>query len=409
MPLTALKCENLKPADKDRIVSDGDGLFLNVRVSGRKQWQFRFRWEGRQKKLILGDYPTVPLKAAREMRAAYRAALARGEDPRGTNTEVYGPKTFGQVADLWFQKERQRWTPSFQKRVWSRVERDLLPTLGDKPVATVTRRDIIDALRAIEDRGAIETARRTGGYVRGILAFALSEEWVEANPATDLTTSLKPKPKVKHNPRLTEAELPTLFGKLADYHGEETRIALKLVLHTFVRTKELVGKKDEGIRAVTADELDFDRMVWRIPAKRMKRRVDHMVPLTETTAGLFRELLDRVQPGQPLLNMSNNTMLFAMYRMGYHTKATVHGFRSTASTILNECGLWRPDVIEMQLSHIENDKVRAAYNAAEYLSERAQMMEWYSALLDGYERKGLAERQPAFEDLLEDPWAGLIG
>nr|WP_232281528.1 integrase arm-type DNA-binding domain-containing protein [Sagittula stellata] len=394
MPLSKLQCDHAKPGDKNYSLADGDGMSLSVRKTGRKVWEFRYRFDGKEERLMMGDYPALPLKSARAMRAQMREALAKGLDPRALDDASFKSKTFSHAAEFWFHKEQDRWSHGFAGRVWNRVARDLLPSLGHTPLTEVTRSDVIAALRSVEDRGAIETARRIGGYARDIFSLAISEEWCDVNPAMDLTKSLKPKPKVRHNPRLKLDQLPEFFNKLNDYEGEEeTRIALKLILHTFVRTKELVGKTDGGVRThgLRAEEVDLVGKVWRIPADRMKMGTEHIVPLTDTTEALFRRLIERAEPGEPLLNMSNNTMIFALYRMGYHTKATVHGFRSTASTALNECGLFRGEVIEKQLSHEEKNEVRAAYNAAEYLNERRTLMHWWSALLDKAEAGGEAE------------------
>ncbi len=404
MPLNPFQCEGATPKEKDYTLTDGDGLILNVRVNGRKVWEFRYRLVGKQKRLILGEFPSVSLKQARTMRTKARKTLDAGGDPRDDDMSEYGPKSFRFAADFWFNNEIDRWSPVFAKRVWNRVERDLMPFLGDMALGDIARRDVLEALRSIEARGSLATARIVGGYARDIFALAISEEWAETNPATELNRSLKPKPKVKHNPRLPESELPGFFSKLAGYHGDRsTVIGLKLVLHTFVRTKELIGKREGGIHvpSVTADELDFNEMLWRIPRDRMKRNIEHIVPLTNTTASLFEELVADAEPGAPLFSMSNNTLIYALYRMGYHTQATVHGLRSTASTILNESAMWRPDVIERQLSHAEGDDVRAAYNAAEYLPERRKMMEWYSDRLNQLERSAIAPHRPK-ENKIDD-------
>lgn len=397
MPLNAMQVKAAKADAKDKLLTDGDGLYLNVRVSGTKQWQFRYRLAGKQKKSILGHYPEVSLKAARDMRDAMRRDLSRGEDPARTDLSEYSAVTFGKMATDWHEKQLNRWSPGHARRVWSRIEGDLLPTLGDRPVAAITRKDVLTALRAVEARGAIDMAKRVGQYATQIFEFALSEEHVEFNPAVNLSKSLSANPPTKHHPRLTDAQLPGFFSKLETYDSNLTRTGLKLILHTFVRTKELLG--------VTEAEIDFEEMLWRIPGERMKRRLDHMVPLTPTSAALFRHLIDLNPSGGRLLPISSNTMIFAMYRMGYHTKATVHGFRSTASTVLNESGLWRSDAIERQLAHVPDDQVRAAYNAALYLAERREMMSWWSDFLNEKEAEGRPVTKAAssvddFEDLL---------
>lgn len=400
MGLTAREVLGAKPGEKDRLLSDGDGLFLHIRTSGAKSWHFRYRLAGKQKRVILGAYPEISLKAARDMRDAMRRDLARGEDPGSTDLAPHMPETFAQMATEWHEKQLNKWSPGHAQRVWSRIENDLLTAFGDRPVAGIKRKDVLDALRAVEARGAIDMAKRVGQYATQIFEYALSEEHIEFNPAVNLSKSLSSNPPTKHHPRLTDAQLPGFFAKLAGYEGDHTRLGLKLVLHTFVRTKELLG--------VTERELDFDDMLWRIPGERMKRRLDHIVPLTPTTKSLFQELIEMNPSGGRLLPISSNTMIFAMYRMGYHTKATVHGFRSTASTVLNESGLWRPDAIERQLAHVPDDQVRAAYNAAQYLAERREMMAWWSDFLNEKEAEGIpAPRRPAIE--ADDDFEDLLG
>lgn len=400
MGLSAREVQAAKPEKKDRLLTDGDGLFLNVRASGTKQWQFRYRLGGKQKKAILGHYPEISLKAARDMRDRMRSDLARGDDPGNTDLSEYKPETFAKMATEWHAKQLNRWSPGHAQRVWSRIENDLLPAFGDRAVSSVKRKDVLDALRAVEARGAIDMAKRVGQYAVQIFDYALSEEHIEFNPAVNLSKSLSANPPTKHHPRLTDAQLPGFFAKLARYEGDHTRLGLKLVLHTFVRTGELLG--------ATEAELDFDAMLWRIPGARMKRGLDHIVPLTPTSKALFEELVEMNPSGGRLLPISSNTMIFAMYRMGYHTKATVHGFRSTASTVLNESGLWRPDAIERQLAHVPDDQVRAAYNAAQYLPERREMMAWWADFLLEKEAEGTPAPRPApvedddFEDLLAD-------
>lgn len=233
----------------------------------------------------------------------------------------------------------------------------------------------------IEKRGALDLTRTIAQYCTRIFAYAIATGHGERNPAMDLRGALKT-PVTKHHAYLKASDLPEYLQKLERYDGEpQTKLALKLLMLTFVRTTEL--------RGMQWDEIDLDKAEWRIPAERIKMKDPHIVPLTPQMIEILRELQKHsgkrkhVFPNQhnPSKFMSENTMLYALYRMGYHSRTTGHGFRATASTILNENG-FMPDVIERQLAHIERNKVRAAYNHAQYLPERRQMMQWWADYLD---------------------------
>jgi len=237
-------------------------------------------------------------------------------------------------------------------------------------------------LRLVEDKGALETARRAMQMCGQIFMYAIATGRAQRNPVPDLRGALK-SPVVKHRSYLKENELPEYLEKLEAYVGDpQTKLALRLLLLTFVRTTEL--------RAAEWGEVDWGKSEWRIPAERMKMRALHIVPLSKQALAVLRELQKLsgnrrfIFPNQhdPATFMSENTMLFALYRMGYRWRATGHGFRSTASTILNENG-FRADVIERQLAHSEQNSVRAAYNHAQYLLERREMMQWWADFLDG--------------------------
>jgi integrase len=224
----------------------------------------------------------------------------------------------------------------------------------------------------VEDRGALEVARRDLQHISHIFRYAIASGRAARNPAADIKGALRPQPRVKHRAALRERDLPEFFAKLQTYDGEEqTRLAIELVVHTFVRTAELRF----------AHKSEFEGDLWRIPAERMKMKREHIVPLSFQAKRILDRLMT-VTSGNVLAPMSENTMLYAMYRMGYHGRATIHGFRGTASTILNESGLWNRDWIERQLAHVPEDKVRSAYNAAEYLPDRRRMMTWYSERLE---------------------------
>jgi integrase len=379
MPLSEAKCRNEKPGDKQKKLSDGGGLYLLVLPSGGKSWRLGYRFQGKQKAVAFGQYPAVSLAAAREKRDEAKRTLAAGNDP-GTAT-VRKAETFEQVARRWHANESAQWVPAHAERVLSRFERDVFPTLGHKTLDAIEPPDVLDVLRQVEARGALDIAKRLRQSISSVFRFAIAEGKARTNPAADVGQALKPKPRVKHMATIKAGELPELLWRISVYDGAHvTRLALLFALHTFVRTNEL--------RFATWSEiegLDGDEPLWRIPAERMKMRREHIVPLTPQAVAILRKAMayrdgPHVFPGQrgP---MSENTLIFALYRMGYHSRQTVHGFRRLASTVLNEAG-FPPDHIERQLAHVEENKIRGAYNSAEWLPGRRRMMGWWSDYLD---------------------------
>jgi integrase len=260
-------------------------------------------------------------------------------------------------------------------------EADAFPKLGSRPIADVTAVELLAAAKKVEKRGAVETAHRLLQVCGQVFSYAIATGRAERNPVSDLRGALQPVQK-SNNAYLKADELPDFLKKLDNYDGQpQTKLALRFLLLTFVRTGEL--------RGAGWKEINFDKAEWRIPAERMKMRDPHIVPLSKQAIAILRELQpltghwSHVFPNQhkPSGCMSENTILYALYRMGYHSRATGHGFRSTASTILNEQG-FNSDVIERQLAHGERNQVRAAYNHAQYLPERRKMMQWWADYLD---------------------------
>jgi integrase len=268
--------------------------------------------------------------------------------------------------------------------VLSSLKADVFPALGTRPIAEIRPPELLDVLRVVEKRGALEVASRLKQRCRAVFRYAIATGRAESDPTRDLDGALKT-PKRENYAALDASELPAYLGKLAAYDGHpQTRLALRLLAYTFVRTTEL--------RAAEWSEFDEGAAEWRIPAARMKMRDEHIVPLSRQSLAVLAEL--RALNGHRryvFMNlvdhekfMSENTMLYAIYRMGYHSRATGHGFRATASTILNEQG-FKSDVIERQLAHAERNKVRAAYNRAQYLPERRKMMQHWADYLDALE------------------------
>lgn len=387
MSLSEAKARNAKPRSKPYKIADGEGLFLLITPSGSKYWRMRYFFGGKEKLLALGVYPEVGLADAREKRALARKTLAAGNDPgeiKKADKRQEGIKrtnAFETIAKEWFQQRENEWAPSYSIRLRRQIERHILPKLGKRPVAEITAPEVLAMLRVIEGRGTLETAHRMMQVTGQVFMYAIATGRAERNPVPDLRGALKT-PIVKHHSCLTESELPDFFEKLEAYDGGlRTKLALRFLLLTFVRSQEQRGAQWK--------EIDWDKAEWRIPAERMKMKELHIVPLSRQAIAVLRELEkltgDRpyVFPNEhnPSTFMSENTMLFALYRMGYHSRATGHGFRSTASTILNEHG-FRADVIERQLAHSERNNVRAAYNHAQYLPERREMMQWWADFLD---------------------------
>jgi integrase len=334
----------------------------------------------------LGVYPEINLADARERRAQARKALAAGNDPAEVKKNakrlqvLKSDNAFEVVAREWYANRKHEWASITAEVVLARLERHLLPKLGYRPVADITAPEVLTVLRAVEDRGTLDTARRVMNICGQIFMYAIATGRAERNPVPDLRGAMKT-PVVTHYSYLKASDLPEFLKKLDTYDGSlQTKLALNLLLLTFVRTNELRGAQ--------WTEIDWDKAEWRIPAERMKMKELHIVPLSTEAIAVLRELQklsgnrQYVFPNQqnPAKFMSENTMLYALYRMGYHSRTTGHGFRSTASTILNEHD-FRADVIERQLAHTERNTVRAAYNHAQYLLERRKMMQWWADYL----------------------------
>ncbi len=354
-----------KPADKAFKLTDGHGLYLLVKPNGGRYWRLDYRFLGKYRTLALGVYPEISLKEAREKQADARKVLRCGIDASEVKREqkqqakAKAEHSFENVAREWHKQNEGRWTHHHAVNVLSSLEREVFPTLGARPVHEIAAPMISVIIKKIEKRDALDVASRILQRVNAVYRYAISTGRATYNPAADLVGSLKTR-KVTHRAALTRAELPEFLKKLDAYDGQPlTRLALKLVVLTFVRSRELRGARWA--------EFDFERAEWRIPAERMKITAEHIVPLSRQVLAVLEELrpltgsYDLMFPNQNNLSrpMSENTLLYAMYRMGYHSKATVHGFRATASTILNEMG-WKADVIERQLAHAERNKVRAA-------------------------------------------------
>lgn len=391
MPLTDIAIRTAKPKDKAYKLYDSGGLYLGIQPNGGKWWRYAYRFGGKRKLLAIGVYPDVSLADARERHAEARKTLAAGNDPSQAKQEakrqaiLNSEITLEAIAREWHQNNLHTWGKKHGANVIKRLEGDIFPKLGKCAINKITAPELLSVLRLVEKRDALDLCRTIAQYCTRIFAYAIATGRAERNPAMDLRGALKT-PVTKHHAHLKAGDLPEYLKKLEAYDGEiQTKLGLKLLLITFVRTTELRGMEWK--------EIDFDKAEWRIPAERMKMKDPHIVPLSKQAIAILRELQTHFgfnkfvfpQTYKPSKIMSENAMLYALYRMGYRSRTTGHGFRATASTVLNENG-FPPDHIERQLAHIERNKVRAAYNHAQYLPERRKMMQWWADYLDGIEK-----------------------
>lgn len=384
-PLTETTIRALKARASSYKVSDGGGLHLLVSSSGSKTWRLAYRFEGRQRCLTLGLYPTLSLGKARKGRELAKDKLREGRDPDANDDDLTSAQTFEEATREWHAAQEARLTQAYARQVFKRIEADLFPDLGDLPIKSISRSQVLAALRKVEERGTLETARRLRQYVGAIFRFTGAADDDVSDPTPMLRGALKSPPRSRHHAALKRQDVGPFLQALDHYEGEKTtRLAIALALHTVVRTTELIGARWSEFEALN----DLDTALWRIPADRMKARREHLVPIAAQSAALLRDLQQITGNSAYLFpgadgrrgHISNNTMLFATYRMGFRGRTTIHGFRSAFSTDANEQG-WPSDHVEMQLAHDERNSVRAAYNAAQYLQGRRELMRWWSARL----------------------------
>jgi integrase len=406
MPLTDTAVRQAKPRDKDYTLNDTDGLSLFVKANGTKSWHFRFVWHGKQPRISLGTYPEITLRDARGLRDESRALVAKGIDPRTHRREqrmeaqANVANVFESVVERWYDFKCDRLASdskrgaAFQLRLY--LNKDILPVLGKLPIIEISRGDVLQVMKRIEQRKALNIARKTRTWLNEIFRFAIAEGLIETNPAADLDIVARLEPPAQHNPILRGDEIKEFMQKLrAATIKEYTRSAIRILLLTGVRTIEL--------RKATIDQFDFDEMLWSVPAdhvKQLRSRVrtesggipPYLVPLSRQAVeevrkvheatGRYRLILpgrhDQTQP------ISDGTINIAIKRMGYQGRLTGHGLRGTLSTALNEMG-YNSDWIEAQLSHAGDNKIRGTYNHAQYVEQRRKMMQEWADYLDGLE------------------------
>jgi integrase len=392
MALTDTAIRKSRPSEKPYKLSDGRGLFLLVQPSGGKLWHYRYSFEGKEKLMAFGPNPDVTLAMARERHQEARRVLESGVDPMAQRkAEKAAAKastegSFQSVAALWLAHWREGVTERHAGYVERRMTADILPALGAKPIEQIAAPEIVALVKAVEGRGAREIAKRVLETTNQIFQWAIGNGHATRNPASEVKPRSILKARKKENYARVDAKgLPALLRAIEAYAGKNmTRLAIKLLALTFVRTKELIEAR--------WSEFDLDGARWDIPPERMKARKPHIVPLSRQGVDILRTLrsmsdAELVFPGEndPKRPMSNNTILMALARMGYKGEQTGHGFRGIASTILHEQG-FNHDHVELQLAHTPRNAVAAAYNHALYLEPRAKMMQHWADYLEQQQR-----------------------
>jgi integrase len=390
MALSDVKIRNTRPANKQVKLFDGDGLFLLVTPQGGKYFRLKYRFERKEKLLALGTYPEISLADARQRRDEARRQVAHGIDPGAVrkaqkHAETQETETFEVIAREWHTKFTPTWTPGHANTIMSRLERDLFPWIGKRPIAEIKAPELLAVLRRVESRGALESAHRVRTIAGQVFRYAVSTGRAERDPSGDLKGAL-PQPGERHHAAIIDPkEVSHLLKAIDGYQGHfVVKCALRLAPLFFVRPGEL--------RNAEWAEVDLDGEVWNIPAHKMKMKQSHIVPLCRQAVEILVELKELtgarryVFPSGRSFSrpMSNNAILAALRRMGYDKDTmTGHGFRAMARTILDEVLQVRPDFIEHQLAHAVRDPNGRAYNRTAHLAERRKMMQIWADYLDG--------------------------
>ncbi len=383
LPETTIR--NAKPKAQHYKLTDEGGLRVLVRTSGTKIWQYHYRFMGKCKTLTLGQYPLLSTADARAARDQAKKLLQDGIDPserkkaEKLKLKYEHKNNFEALAREWHSK--QNWIPKHAANILSRLEKDIFPYIGKKPINQINRLDILNALQNIEARGALDVAKRMNQYCVAVFEYALLNRLCTDNPAVGLSGLIKAH-RARNRPYLKERQLSGFCQSLEQYQGKEIiRLALKLLMLTFVRPGELRGARWE--------EIDIANAKWVIPDERMKMKIEHTVPLSTQALEVIHQIRKIsgkstiLFPGRKnfFTPISDVTLLKAIKVMGYQGQVVPHGFRATASTILNEND-FRPDVIERQLAHTPGNKVQASYNHAAHMKKRVAMVQWWGDYLE---------------------------
>lgn len=390
MSLTHTQVKSLRPTpqaiEKKRAdkYTDGEGLQLWVRYTGVKSWVKAYRWNNKQQTYTIGTYPAISLAEARQINSDIQDLIKRGINPKEQKKEQEAKKDnsllFNTIAQRWHDERKAHIAHTTYSRDYSQYERDIKPAIGNMLITEITPPDILAIGKAVEARGATDMARRAIRQTGQIFKQAIREGLVTFNPANDLTEALQPR-KVKHHSRITAQQLPKLLQDIDSYDGDIlVRLGLWFMCYTFVRTQEL--------RFMEWSEIDYKNKVWRIPAEKMKMERPHLVPLAPQVMKLLKQIKKlgfsdkyvffNTTTHKPY---STNAFITALWRMGYKGRMTGHGFRGLASTTLHEQG-YRHDAIELQLAHEQENKISKAYNGAQHLPYRVQMMKDWADHVD---------------------------
>ena len=389
-PLNDTQIRSAKPTEKEYVLSDTQGLGLRVRPNGTKEWVFRYQKPHTKKraKITLGSYTGgTTLKQARDTRDKYLSLLAENIDPKAHRDELNQQAlldtttTLQVVANQWFEVKKTKVTADFALDIWRSLERHIFPLIGQRPISEITAPMAIAAIEPVAARGNLETVKRLCQRLNEIMTFAVNTGVIHHNPLAGIRERFA-KPVKQHNPTLEPNQLPMLMQTLNRASIKlQTRVMIEWQLHTMVRPMESAGAKWQ--------EIDLYQMTWTIPAERMKKKREHIVPLTAQTVALLDIMrpisghLEHVFPSQkdPLRHANEQSPNVALKRMGFKDTLTAHGMRALASTTLNEQG-FDYDVIEMALAHVDPNETRRSYNHAKYLPRRRVMMEWWSNHID---------------------------
>lgn len=381
-----MQIRRAKPEDKPYTLGDGQGLSLLIEPNGSKSWRFRYRYAGKPKMISLGVYPTITLADARSRRDEARKLVAEGKNPSDVRKEqklalqAESENAFEKIAREWHQLKSAKWSAGYASDIMEAFKNDIYPYVGTRPVGEIKPLELLNVLRKIEKRGALEKMRKVRQRCSEVFRYAIATGRAEYNPAADLSSALEVH-QPNHFPFLKADEIPEFLRALEGYTGSKlVQIATKLLMITGVRTIEL--------RAASWSEFDLDNAIWEIPAERMKMRRPHIVPLSIQALNLLKELHvitgnyrfafpGRNDPNKPMSEGSINRLI---QRIGYGGRVTGNGFRHTMSTILHDLN-FDSSWIEAQLAHIDKNHIRVTYNHAIYLSQRKDMMQSYTDIV----------------------------
>ncbi|MAO50053.1 MAG: integrase [Pusillimonas sp.] len=408
-PLTDTKCRQAKyQPDGAKKLFDGGGLYLELMKNGTKKWRMKFRQpDGKENRLTLGDYPAVSLQSARDKRREIKTQIEEGKNPAierelAKQAVVMSQnETFEAIAKEWLVLKQPSWSEGYYKRIRNALKSNVHPYIGNLPITQIPGKLVLNVVQKVEKRGALEMASRVLDAIGMVFKYAVGTGRAQADVTAGLSQFLQDRPPVRHFPHVDEDGLPELLKRIENYSGRpETIFAIKIMMRTFPRTSEM--------RFAQWSEIDLENAMWVIPPSRMKGRImaklngpSHLIPLSRQAVEILADLKkltgrhNYILPGAvnpATAPISAETMNKALKIMGYKDQQTGHGFRGLASTLMNESGLFRKEVIEAQLSHKKEDDVEGAYNHAVYLKERIKLMQWWSDYLD--ERAATAKHAP---------------